>query len=407
MDKQFSNQQTLRGYNLSASSPQKAKEDWNMQKHSYSRNGIVYVKGTINGQRYRLSTGKSASKRMLEFVNLNWESEIQTILLHKHEHEKEQELKAKQQKSQISLKDFCQRLIPIWERTLKRSSFIERSKLLSSAIYPSFGTSAMSELNYTTLREWFFNFRLKNNEIPSASYLAHIASLLNQIFVEAIKDGIIETNPMSGLKKPKQLLKNEPQTPFSTKEIAKILRCKDAFMRDFATIAFFTGMRTGELLALAWDCVDFANDTITIERNATIGGLTTPKTGKRQIEMLPCVKQKLLEMQARTNSMWVFPNQKGGHYRCSNSIFQRWCKVLKECKIAYRSVYHTRHTFATTMISAGEDILWVSATLGHASTQMTFKRYAKYVPKTRGRKASIVEQDIAQLLAQNENAQAG
>ena len=406
MDKQCGNQQIL-GYNASASSPQKAKEDWNMQKHSYSRNGIVYVKGTINGQRYRLSTGKRASKRMLEFVNLNWESEIQAILLHKHEHEKEQELKAKLTKSQISLKDFCQKLVPIWERTLKRSSFLGRSKLLSTVIYPHFGTSAMSDLHYTTLREWFFNFRLKNNEIPSASYLAHIASLLNQIFVEAIKDGIIETNPMSGLKKPKQLLKNEPPMPFSVDEIARLLCCKDAFVRDFAAIAFFTGMRTGELLALAWDCIDFENDTIAVERNATKGGLTTPKTGKRRIDMLPCVKQKLLEMKARASSIWVFPTRQGGHYQESNSIVKKWQRALFECNIAYRSVYHTRHTFATTMISAGEDILWVSATLGHANTQMTFSRYAKYIPKTRGSRASIVEQNIAQLLAQNENTHAG
>ncbi|MDE7217538.1 MAG: tyrosine-type recombinase/integrase, partial [Helicobacter sp.] len=92
------------------------------------------------------------------------------------------------------------------------------------------------------------------------------------------------------------------------------------------------------------------------------------------------------------------------NYTSSSSLAYRWSRALHECNIAYRSVYHTRHTFATTMISAGEDILWVSATLGHANTQMTFARYAKYIPKTRRQRESIVEQNIAQLLAQHGNA---
>ena len=40
-----------------------------------------------------------------------------------------------------------------------------------------------------------------------------------------------------------------------------------------------------------------------------------------------------------------------------------------------------RHTFASQLISKGEDITWVSKTLGHESVQTTLKYYTKYIIK--------------------------
>ena len=40
-------------------------------------------------------------------------------------------------------------------------------------------------------------------------------------------------------------------------------------------------------------------------------------------------------------------------------------KVLKKANIQVRKLYNLRHTFASQLISKGEDITWVSKTLGH------------------------------------------
>ena len=42
-----------------------------------------------------------------------------------------------------------------------------------------------------------------------------------------------------------------------------------------------------------------------------------------------------------------------------------------------RYLYQLRHSFATMMISEGEDILWVSRMLGHKNSDITLKSYAK------------------------------
>jgi len=41
-------------------------------------------------------------------------------------------------------------------------------------------------------------------------------------------------------------------------------------------------------------------------------------------------------------------------------------------------------------INKGEDILWVSKTLGHSNLSVTLTRYAKYVPNRKASRASFL-----------------
>ena len=44
-----------------------------------------------------------------------------------------------------------------------------------------------------------------------------------------------------------------------------------------------------------------------------------------------------------------------------------------------RSLYNLRHSFASQLISDGEDIVWVSRTLGHLDVSITLKYYTKFI----------------------------
>ena len=51
--------------------------------------------------------------------------------------------------------------------------------------------------------------------------------------------------------------------------------------------------------------------------------------------------------------------------------------------IKFRNLYQMRHTFASMMISSGENILWVSNMLGHKNSHITLTTYAKFVKSTK------------------------
>src|ERR1019366_3566308 len=42
-----------------------------------------------------------------------------------------------------------------------------------------------------------------------------------------------------------------------------------------------------------------------------------------------------------------------------------WAPALKRASVRYRYPYQTRHTYASTMLSAGENPLWVAQQMGH------------------------------------------
>jgi len=56
-----------------------------------------------------------------------------------------------------------------------------------------------------------------------------------------------------------------------------------------------------------------------------------------------------------------------------------WRPIFEKIDIAYRNPYQMRHTFASMMISNGEDILWVSKMLGHTNSAITLTMYARYI----------------------------
>ncbi|MCG6894378.1 MAG: tyrosine-type recombinase/integrase, partial [Desulfobacteraceae bacterium] len=58
-----------------------------------------------------------------------------------------------------------------------------------------------------------------------------------------------------------------------------------------------------------------------------------------------------------------------------------WTPALEKAGLSYRPPMQTRHTFATMMLSAGEDIGWVQNMLGHASLQMIFQKYYAWIPR--------------------------
>ena len=46
----------------------------------------------------------------------------------------------------------------------------------------------------------------------------------------------------------------------------------------------------------------------------------------------------------------------------------------------YRNPYQTRHTYASMMLSAGENSLWVAKQMWHRDTEMIIKNYGRWIP---------------------------
>ena len=138
---------------------------------------------------------------------------------------------------------------------------------------------------------------------------------------DAFLDEIIEKNPFDRVKKPSH--RKKKIYPFTLQEVKLLIDQSEGWLRNFLVIAFFTGMRTGEMLALRWENIDLDRNLIYVRKSMRKGKLADCKTDNslRDIDILPVVKNALLDQYTLTGSQQtVFVNQYGNPYTRSDKI---------------------------------------------------------------------------------------
>ena len=144
------------------------------------------------------------------------------------------------------------------------------------------------------------------------------------------------------------------------------------------------GMRAGEMSALKWSTIDFDRRIIKVVETRVEGEEGRPKTQSsyRDIIMLPMVYDALKkqELKTRLRSKYVFLNPENKPIEIETLRKNAWSKGLQNAGIEYRPIIQTRHTFATMMISAGENLGWVQKMMGHSSLKMITDKYFSYIP---------------------------
>jgi integrase len=78
-------------------------------------------------------------------------------------------------------------------------------------------------------------------------------------------------------------------------------------------------------------------------------------------------------------SDYVFLNYYGRPLLPNSVNFHIWKPALKKAGLRSRSLYQTRHTFATLMLDGGELPGWVQKMMGHESLKMILERYYSYI----------------------------
>jgi integrase len=162
------------------------------------------------------------------------------------------------------------------------------------------------------------------------------------------------------------------KTEFLTdEELTRLLDTLDTWpFREsaaFIKFALFTGLRRGELFKLAWDDVDFERGMVT---------LRDPKGGKT--ESIP-VSMEALDVLKSLDviSSFVFPGKNGRQRTDFNGPWQRIRKAA-DLPEGFR-LHGLRHHFASTLVSAGVDLLVVQKLLTHKDAKTT-ARYAHLAP---------------------------
>jgi integrase len=280
-------------------------------------------------------------------------------------------------------------------------------RIVESRLIPTFGSLPVPEIDVETIEGWIAALKRGTAAAPPAPDSADrrrkpreprklsnrrvniILKVLRQSLDRAVSKGWLPENPARKI----ELLREEKPDidPFSLGEVKTFLGSglEDEDDRRYFRVAFFSGLRPGEQAGLQWDDIDWQRKIICVRRSIGRFGKGPTKTveSKRDVAMLPTVEETLRAHRGAGDQQtpWIFANRDGGPIDVTNLRERVWRPALRQAKLRARTLYQTRHTFATLMLELGESPGWVARQLGHTNAEMVYRRYHRFIPNLRGR----------------------
>lgn len=319
----------------------------------YSRGGKLYIDYMVDGNRHRKSTKLDDTKEnraMLERTVIpDLERRIATGEIYK-------------QKPKTFDHYFT-----IYEKSIDKTRTYHHKSWHRKRVLEQFKGRNIDTITRLEIKTFLLGINAKSRSKGTYS------STLIGTFEQAVDDGVIAVNPALDIKLPKED-KSEIEW-FSKDEVKLLLSKADGIMKPYLMIAFHTGMRPEEILALQWG--DFMETHIYIKRTKSFnGGLQhTTKTdkSKRAVPYPQFIMQYVNELKA--NSLFLFPD-----INDSRGLYRKWYKLLKKCGLQKRKLYSTRHTFATTMLLDNlMSLNELAGILGHTTPKTTLAHYASII----------------------------
>ena len=234
---------------------------------------------------------------------------------------------------------------------------------------------------------------------------------MGTLFKAALMNGLISKHPMDGVRYTKPIRAKNDIHFLTRDDQKKFLEvAKRSHNYNQYALILETGLRTGELIGLTWDSIDFNKKTLTVNKTLEYrhgqhfwragppktqhSYRTIPLTDKAY-EILktmhdnradrkesPLLSQTLEYIDRRTGTTarlvmhdLVFINWRTGEPAKNSSYDTHLYKLCDEAGIARFCMHALRHTYATRAIESGMQPKVLQRLLGHASIKTTMDRY--------------------------------
>ncbi|MBP1736751.1 MAG: site-specific integrase [Oscillospiraceae bacterium] len=277
---------------------------------------------------------------------------------------------------------------------LKPTTYSGKEFLIGSHLIPYFGKMPLNKITATTIRKWQTTL-ISNPKRYSETYLKTVHNQISAIFNFACKYYQLSENParVCGAMGKKNADCMNFWTVDEFKEFMEAISDKVVSQTVF-NLLFWSGMRSGEMLALTLDDFDFEARTVSINKNyARLDNedlILEPKTpkSKRKITLPPflcdLIKSYAEKLVAYESTERLFNVTK--HYL--KHEMNRGCK---KSGVKVIRIHDLRHSHASLLIEMGFSPLLISERLGHEDIKTTLQTYSHLYPNKQGEVADKLQ----------------
>ena len=251
--------------------------------------------------------------------------------------------------------------------------------ILTNHWMPAFALMAVEDITPAIIRQ-----RINELSFNTEKTFNNALIPLRGVFELAFEDEVIDDLPTKRIKN-KKFQEEEPD-PFTESEMAKLLEwikenASDIMLYWYFEVAFWTGARPSEMIALLWSDVDLEKGTMSITKGRVRGILQNKtKTSKSRLVYL---NNNALSAFKNTRALnrgneYVFVKADGQHWNHESNMRSVMRSATQATYIRHRTAYNTRHTYATILLMNGINPAFAANQLGHSLLMFT-KIYSRWI----------------------------
>lgn len=325
------------------------------------------------------------------------------------------ELKSRPPEARITLDELFAEYKASSVNRVKESTLINTEKWLRLYVLPELGNTAVSSLSVPVLQRWKNSLETKtvhnSDKALSLKTKQNIYGAFCSVLNFAVRMEYIPSNPLTkvGSFKDAEIIKKEMQY-YTVEEFkryiaeAKQLAEQTGSVSDwdffmFFSIAFYTGMRKGEIHALKWS--DISDGFLTVSRsiNQKLKGgdkETRPKTASsvRTLQIPKPLIELLSEHKKRWNAFKGFSDDYrvcgGTRSLRDTSLQKRNERYAKAAGLKIIRIHDFRHSHVSLLANEGINIQEVARRLGHARVEETWNTYSHMYPREEERAVAVL-----------------
>jgi integrase len=283
-------------------------------------------------------------------------------------------------------------------KDIEETTRIQYDYTIETDLIPYFGHINLQDLRRRHLKDWVRAMQKpwysKHVEMLAPRTIHAKFRCLSVALNDAVENEIISFSTASGVRLPR--IESEDKKPLTPEQAQMIL---DAMLGKWyyvpTYLAFRTGARIGEIMALRGDRIDFEAGTLVIKRGVKhvnrkglVEGSTKTKSSVRIIKVdtdtLGVLKNLIFQQEedyasqgkkwSRNEYLFPSPKKKGLPYTPGHlsNIFR---KVVRSFNLGGISFHDTRHAHASIMYDACHDLIVIQKRLGHAKLSTTTNTY--------------------------------